>query len=62
MNMITLKLWICVSDHAKQTAHVYLSDEEKIMCENDDYKWTGGLIALQKDSTDLQVKSTGTTR
>lgn len=44
-----------IDDHAKQTAHVYLSDEEKIMCENDDYKWTGGLIALQKDSTDLQT-------
>lgn len=46
----------CVLDHAKQTAHVYLSDEEKMMCENSDYKWTGRLIALQKDSTDLQVK------
>lgn len=46
----------CDLDHAKQTAHVYLSDEEKMMCENSDYKWTGRLIALQKDSTDLQVK------
>lgn len=47
---------ICFTDHAKQIEHVYLSDEEKEMCENSDHKWTGRYIVLQKDSTDLQVR------
>lgn len=32
------------------------------MCENDDYKWIGGLIVFQKDFIDLQVKSIGRIR
>ncbi|XP_061183466.1 two pore channel protein 1-like [Saccostrea echinata] len=44
-----------IDDHAKQTEHVYISDEEKMMCENPDYKWTGRYIALQRNSTELQT-------
>ncbi|XP_062610383.1 two pore calcium channel protein 1-like [Saccostrea cucullata] len=44
-----------IDDHAKQTEHVYISDEEKMMCENPDYKWTVRYIALQRDSTELQT-------
>ncbi|XP_078337926.1 two pore channel protein 1-like [Crassostrea virginica] len=44
-----------IDDHAKQIVHVYLSEEERVMCESTDYKWTGCYISLQVDATDLQT-------
>ena len=49
--------WLYNSDHAKHKVEVALSNEEKVMCENQDHVITGQYIVLQADESDRVVRS-----
>ncbi|KAK3084889.1 hypothetical protein FSP39_020847 [Pinctada imbricata] len=44
-------------DNAKQKVHIYLSNEEKTMCEHPDHVISGQYIALQADEADKNVST-----